>query len=306
MKTCLYVILFGLLATTLIAADAANPAAAPAVPKPAAPAVVPAAADTAAAEPADEEVKFEDIQLPEKDSAEYWVVRSEAIGELVPLLTKKRAEMKKKRQMLADYILQIGKAEDMASQKIEVPEDPALYAKALGVDQAFEEHGAPLPTKLPTWEELAEMAMRFIIDEGYLPVEFDSEVDKTAFADVAKKKEEYAQKVRKEMRGYATDCIKMWIYLGTIGEQDACKEWAVQMKMDVEKTKAAERAMMSEQQRMAAADRRQSAEEQKFEDAQERASFRSSRRERVYTDRQDQRQYQQTLLNERYTNSYHW
>ena len=256
-------------------------------------------------EPADGEVKFEDIQLPEKDSPEYWVVRSEAIGELTPLLTKKRAEMKKKRQLLADYLLKIGKAEDMAAANIKVPDDPALYAKALGVDQDLKDLNA-MPKKRPTWEELAQFSMRFVLHEGYRPMQFDSVEDAAGFAEVCRKKEQYAQKVRKEMLGYVKDSLKMWTYLGTIGEQSAAKEWAVGMKLDAEKMKNAERAMVAEDRRMASLERRESAKEQKFEDAQDRASFRSSRRSRVYQSRDDRVQYQQTLLNDRYTNSYRW
>lgn len=264
----------------------------------------PATASEEAATP--EDVKLEDIQLPPQDSPEYWVVRSEAIGELTPLLTKKRAEMKLKRQMLADYLLKIGKGEEMAAAQIEVPDDPALYAKALGVAEGLEERDVTLPKKTPTWDELAEFAMRFVLYEGYVPMEFDGPEDVASFIEVGKKKEAYAQKVRKEMRSYVKDCLKMWIYLGQIGEQSAAKGWAVQMKLDAEKGKAAERAMMAEEQRMAAAERRASDREREFEDAQSRVSYRSSRRERVYTSRQDQRQYQQTLLNERYTNYYRW
>jgi hypothetical protein len=256
--------------------------------------------------PVEEEVKLQDIQLPEKGSQEYWHIRSEAISELTPLLTKKRAEMKQKRQMLADYLLKIGKAEDMAAAKVEVPDDPALYAKALGVAENLEQHDVTMPKKTPTWDELAEFSMRFIIYEGYIPMQFDGAEDAAAFIEMARKKEQYAQKVRKEMRSYVKDALKMWTYLGTIGEQAACKEWAVQMKLDAEKAKGAERAALAEERRMAALDRRESAKEQKFEDAQERASFRSSRRERTYTSRQDRLQYQQTLLNERYTNYYRW
>ncbi|MHC4998359.1 MAG: hypothetical protein ACYTEM_04960 [Planctomycetota bacterium] len=260
---------------------------------------------TAEVEPADDEIKFEDIQLPEKDSPEYWVVRSEAIGELTPLLTKKRAEMKKKRQLLADYLLKIGKAEDMAAANIKVPDDPALYAKALGVDQDLKDLNA-MPKKRPTWEELAQFSMRFVLHEGYRPMQFDSAEDAAGFAEVCRKKEQYAQKVRKEMLGYVEDTLKMWTYLGTIGEQSAAKEWAVGMKLDAEKMKNAERAMVAEERRMASLERRESEKERKFEDAQDRASFRSSRRERVYQSRDDRLQYQQTLLNDRYTNSYRW
>lgn len=253
-----------------------------------------------------EEVKFEDIKLPEKGTPDYWVVRSDAVTELTRLLTSKRAEMKKKRMLLADYLTKIGQAEAMASAKVEVPEDPALYAKAMGLTESFEERDIPLPKKLPTWEESAEFAMRFIIFEGHAPMEFDGAEDIQSFADVCMKKEAYAQKVRREMRAYVKDCLKIWTYLGTIGEQGACKEWAVQMKLDAEKSKNAERAMMAEERRMATAERREAEEERKFQDAQDRASFRSSRRERGYQSRNDRLQYQQTLLNDRYTNHYRW
>ena len=260
---------------------------------------------TAEVDPADDEIKFEDIQLPEKDSPEYWVVRSEAMGELTPLLTKKRAEMKKKRQLLADYLLKIGKAEDMAAANVQVPDDPALYAKALGVDQDLKDLNA-MPKKRPTWEELAQFSMRFVLHEGYRPMQFDSVEDAAGFAEVCRKKEQYARKVRKEMLSYVEDLLKMWTYLGTIGEQSAAKEWAVGMKLDAEKMKNAERAMIAEERRMASLDRRESEKERKFEDAQDRASFRSSRRERHYQSRDDRLQYQQTLLSDRYTNSYRW
>jgi hypothetical protein len=265
---------------------------------------VPAAASEEAATP--EDVKLVDIQLPPKDSPEYWVVRSEAMGELTPLLTKKRAEMKQKRQMLADYLLKIGKGEEMAAAQIEVPDDPALYAKALGVAEGLQERDVTLPKKTPTWDELAEFAMRFVLYEGYVPMEFDGPEDVASFIEVGKKKEAYAQKVRKEMRSYVKDCLKMWIYLGQIDQQSAAKEWAVQMKLDAEKSKAAERGAMAEQRRMAALERRESDKQREFEDAQARASYRSSRRERVYTSREDMVRYQQTLLNERYTNYYRW
>jgi hypothetical protein len=231
------------------------------------------------------------------------------MGELTPLLTKKRAEMKKKRQLLADYLLKIGKAEDMAAANVQVPDDPALYAKALGVDQDLKDLNA-MPKKRPTWEELAQFSMRFVLHEGYRPMQFDSVEDAAGFAagfaEVCRKKEQYAQKVRKEMLGYVEDLLKMWTYLGTIGEQSAAKEWAVGMKLDAEKMKNAERAMVAEERRMASLERRESEKERKFQDAQDRASFSSSEKERRFDSRQDRLQYQQTLLSDRYTNSYRW
>ena len=260
---------------------------------------------TAEVEPADDEIKFEDIQLPEKDSPEYWVVRSEAMGELTPLLTKKRAEMKKKRQMLADYLLKIGEAENMAAANVQVPDDPALYAKALGVDQDLKDLNA-MPKKRPTWEELAQFSMRFVLHEGYRPMQFDSVEDAAGFAEVCRKKEQYAQKVRKEMLGYVKDCLKMWTYLGTINQQSAAKEWAVGMKLDAIKQEDTQRQMLANERRTASLQRRQQAEEQKFQDAQDRASFSSSTRERRYESRDSRLQYQQTLLSDRYTNNYRW
>ena len=253
-----------------------------------------------------EQVKFEDIQLPEKGSADYWVIRSDAVTELTRLLTSKRAEMKKKRMMVADYLLKIGKAEEMASAQIEVPDDPKLYAQALGLLESYEQRNIALPKKLPTWEESADFAMRFIIFEGHVPMQFDGDEDLQSFVEVCKKKEAYAQKVRREMRSYVRDCLKMWTYLGTIGQQSAAREWAAQMKLDAEKARSAEQAMIAEQRRMTALERREADKERKFQDAQDRASFYSTRRERAYTSRQDRLRYQQTLLNERYVNSYRW
>jgi hypothetical protein len=260
----------------------------------------------ALAEAAVEEVKFEDIQLPKKDSPEYWVVRSEAMGELTPLLTRKRAEMKKKRQMLADFLLKIGKAEDMAAANIEVPDDPTLYAKALGLLDEYKQRDIALPAKLPTWEDTAQFSMRFVLYEGYRPMQFDGVEDAKGFSEVCVKKEQYAQKVRKEMRSYVKDCLKIWTYLGTIDQQAAAKEWAVGMKMDAKKAANAERAMLAEERRMAALDRRESEKERKFEDAQDRASFSSSTKERRYQSRDDRLRYRQTRLDDRYTNHYRW
>ncbi|MHC4386270.1 MAG: hypothetical protein ACYSU8_03675 [Planctomycetota bacterium] len=253
-----------------------------------------------------EEVKFEDIQLPEKGSPDYWVVRSDAVTELTRLLASKRSEMKKKRMMLADYLTKIGQAEAMASAKVEVPDDPKLYAQALGMLESYEQRNIALPNKLPTWEESAEFAMRFIIFEGHVPMQFDGDDDIRSFVDVCKKKEAYAQKVQREMRSYVKDCLKMWTYLGTINQQSAAKEWVVQMKLDAEKSKNAERAMLAEQRRNDTLARAEAEKDRKFQDAQDRASFRSSRRERGYESRNDRLQYQQTLLNERYTNHYRW
>jgi hypothetical protein len=285
MKTRFYVLILLLTSMTLSAQEAAT---------------------APATELSVEQVKFEDISLPPKESPEYWVVRSDAITELTPVLTSKRAEMKKKRQMLADYLLQIGKAEEMASKKIEVPDDPKLYAQALGLAQTFDRKDIELPHKLPTWDELAEFAMRFIISEGYVPMDFDGSDDLASFIEVVKKKEQYAQKVRQEMRGYVKDALKMWIYLGDIGEQSAAKVWAVQMKVDAEKAKGAERAMLAEERRMANLERREAKRERQFQDSQDRAAFRSSRRQRVYNSRNERLRYQQSLLNDRYTNYYRW
>ena len=137
-------------------------------------------------------------------------------------------------------------------------------------------------------------------------MQFDGVEDAKGFAEVCIKKEQYAQKVRKEMRSYVKDCLKMWTYLGTIDQQAAAKEWAVGMKMDAKKAENAERAMVAESRRMAALERRDSEKERKFEDAQDRASFRSSRRSRHYQSRDDRLQYRQTRLDDRYTNHYRW
>ena len=194
----------------------------------------------------------------------------------------------------------------MAAANVEVPDDPTLYAKALGLIDEYKQRDIALPAKLPTWEETAQFSMRFVLYEGYRPMQFDSVADAKGFSEVCMKKEQYAKKVRKEMRSYVKDCLKIWTYLGTIGEQAACKEWAVGMKLDAKKAANAERAMVAENRRMASLERRDSEKQRKFEDAQDRASFRSSRRSRHYQSRDDRLQYRQTRLDDRYTNSYRW
>ena len=51
---------------------------------------------------ATEEPMDMEIQSPPQDSALYWNIRSEAVSELIPFLTSKRAEMKQKMEFLAD------------------------------------------------------------------------------------------------------------------------------------------------------------------------------------------------------------
>jgi hypothetical protein len=297
MKTCLYLAVLCGCSMPLIAAEAAEKAAE----KPAVEAV-----ETPISELIGEEVQFEDIKLPPKESPDYWVIRSDAVTELTRLLTSKRAEMKQIRQMLADYLLKIGKAEEMASKNIEVPDDPKLYFEALGLEHLYKDKDLDAPLKTPTWEALAEFAMRFIIYEGHVPMQFDGPEDVASYIQVAKKKEQYAQKVRREMRGYVKDSLEIWIYLGQIGQQAAFEEWEVQMKVDSEKAKSAEHAALAEQRRMVALDRKESVKERKFEDAQQRASFSSTRRSRNYQSRDNLLRYRQSRLDERYTNSYRW
>ncbi|KKL05936.1 hypothetical protein LCGC14_2601060, partial [marine sediment metagenome] len=75
--------------------------------------------------------------LPEKNSTEYWVVRSQAMTEFIPFLSKKRTEIKKIRLLLADYLLKIDKADDFAARKMPVVYNAELYADILRIKDSF-------------------------------------------------------------------------------------------------------------------------------------------------------------------------
>lgn len=241
--------------------------------------------------------------LPDKDSIEYWVVRSEAVTELVPFLTQKRSDIKKKRQFLADYLVRIDKAADFAALNMPVKYDAQLYAEILQIGEAFEQMNVEVPKERPSWDSIVEIAMQHVLFEGYYPTDVEEGAEKTMYIDICRKKEEYGQKVRQDIRSLLDQSAKVWAYLKQIDELDNFKAYAADIILAQKAEKAQKKAQYTEMHQQDVIAREQERQERKFEDAEARAEFRSGRRERAYEDRQSRLQYRQTLLDERYTNS---
>ena len=241
--------------------------------------------------------------LPEKNTAEYWVVRSQTMTELIPFLTKKRTEIKKKRLLLADYLLKIDKADDFADRKMPIAYDPRVYAEILQIGEAFEKMNVEIPKERPSWEALVEFAMQHVIFEGYWPTDIEEGSETELYIAICKKKEEYGNKVRGDLRSLMDQSARMWVYLEQIKELGAFKAYVADLILEQEATKAKEKAMYTEKRRQEVIARTAEKEQQEFDDAQARAQFQSSRRSRYYGTRQSVLTYRQSRLDERFTNS---
>jgi hypothetical protein len=247
-----------------------------------------------------------DIQLPPKGSAEYWNVRSEAMSELLPLLTKKRAEMKKNVQLLADYLLQIDKASDFAGKNIAVPSDPNIYFELLQITQILPGLDTSKITKRPTWDALMELVMTYELTEGYLPTEVE-ESELPEYIQLCKKKEEYGQKVRQDLRLSLDQCARVWVYLESINKKADFKAYYVALKLDQKAEKDAQQAAITEVQQAQVRERAANKEQQQYDNKMAQAQFKSSQKQRRYESKDQQQLYRQSRLDERMVNggAYH-
>jgi hypothetical protein len=245
----------------------------------------------------------EEIKLPVKDTPEYWNVRSEAMGELLPFLTKKRADIKKHQKVLVDYLTKLGKAEEFASLNIPIAYDPAIYAEIAQVGQGLKEMNIPAPKTRPTWEDIMDIAMKHVLFEGYLPTQMEEGDELTEFINMCKKKEEYGQKVRKDLRTSLDQCARIWVYLIKINKKDEFKAYYLDMKLEQQAQKTSEQQALLAERQAEKRDRVAEEEQARFDNKMERADFRSSRKERAYESRQAEQLYRQSRLDERYTNS---
>ena len=242
------------------------------------------------------------VQLPPKGGAEYWNVRSEAISEFLPLLTKKRTEMKKNQQLLADYLLGIGKASEFASKNVPVPTDPDIYFEILQIHQALPSLDTSKITKRPSWDELMELVMGHVLTEGYLPTDVEEGDDLAQYIQVCKKKEEYGQKVRQEMRLALDQCARIWVYLDSIDQKDKFKAHYADLKLAQKSQKDAQKEEMLDLKRQTTIARAQQQEQQKASDAMAREQFQSGKKQSAYDDRQARLQHSQSMLDQRFVN----
>ena len=236
------------------------------------------------------------IKLPPQNSPEYWNVRTEAISELLPLLTQKRLEMKNTEQVLRDYLLDNNMGSDYTAKNVPVPSDPNVYFEILKVGQGLNDMGIPKPKSRPSWNELMEVAMEHVVYEGYMPTHVEKGEDLEQYTEMCRKKEEYGQKVRQDLRSYLDQCARMWVYLQSQNKLDAFKVYCADMVSQHQAQRAQAKAAYdsAHQQQMQSQDQQREAE--KFQDAQAREQFASSRRQQTFESRQ-------TRLNSRAANA---
>jgi len=229
--------------------------------------------------------KSAEIQLPPKDSPKYWNVRSEAISELLPLLTKKRAEMKSDLQLLTEYLENNNMASDFAAGGIPVPKDPNVFFAILQIGQGLEDMNIPKPKERPSWDEIMNIAMEHVIFEGYAPTTIEDD-ELTHYIEMCQKKEQYGQKVRQDLRGALDQCARMWVFLDSTGKLADFKAYYADLQLQQEQQIAQEKAQYTEAHRQAVMQRQAQAQQQKFEDDQARAQFYSGRQEQRVDSRQ--------------------
>jgi hypothetical protein len=216
--------------------------------------------------------------LPEKDSLEYWMVRSQALTELTPFLTRMRTETKGHYNALTDYLKFIGKGQDFARSGIKAHLSPAAYAKAIGKTEQFVEKNIDLPNKLFTWEELVEWAMEFVLEEGYTPSDVSGDEEVDMIKKICQQKEKYGRKVRDELRKFAQDCLDMKAYLESIDEFETCIRYTRYQKEEAEKARLGRakegRKDLAEKER----ERREEEKENRWEEKQTRIANKYQRR----------------------------
>jgi hypothetical protein len=217
--------------------------------------------------------KEQDIGLPAKESTTYWVIRSQAMVELIPFLTKKRTEFKGHLKLLTDYLTSIGQAEAFLASGTEAPLSPRLYAEALGKTEEMKERHIPLSDKPLTWEQTVELAMKHVLREGYLPTDIEGEEELRMYKDICKQKEKYGNKVRKEVRQVAQKAMNIWLYLGKIDQQGRYKLFVYETK----KLEREARAQRKERIREEARAKKQYEREQKELRRQDGQMYRQSR-----------------------------
>ncbi len=221
--------------------------------------------------------------LPEKGSTEYWVVRSQALTELSPFLSRTRREAKGHYEALTEYIKYIGKGQEFLASDIKVAYSPAEYAKAIGKSEDFVERNIELPIKPMTWDQLVEWAMEFVLDGGFEPTETKSDEEVKMIKDICKQKEAYTKKIRNDLRKIAQDCMEMKAYMESIDQFDACVKYTHYQEKEKERAKK-ERAKAGREE-LAANERRRRELERKNEWAEKQRRINDGYYRKVHASR---------------------
>ena len=171
---------------------------------------------------------------------DYWVIRSQALTELIPFLTRTRTEAKGHYKALTDYIKYIGKGQEFLDSGITGPSSPAEYARLTGKAEEFEKNNIKLPEKYMTWDQLVALAMEFVVNEGYVPTDVEGPEEIEMFKQICERKSKYGKKVQTDLRKIAQDCMDMKAYLDSIKKFEACVKYTRYQKEQKEQAKKEE------------------------------------------------------------------
>lgn len=188
----------------------------------------------------------EEVQLPPENSPEYSVVRSCAVSELTSFFSRKRIELTENLNIFTAFLDKLGKADEFITTPVEVPQDPAQRFAVLGIlEDEFVARNIRIPEKPMSWEQMIEMAMQFVVAEGYLPVEFSDGEELKAYREVLKRREALPRKMRSDITNQVDACLKAWVYLGTINQQQGFKLYRFQEQEKKKRLEAEKKAQAS-------------------------------------------------------------
>lgn len=207
-----------------------------------------------------------DSQLPPKESTRYWVLRSQALNELTPFLTQKRASLREKYGYFTAFLEEAGKTEAFSAKRIDVPKSPRARAEIVGLLEDFDDRDIQLPEKPLTWNQTVEIAMEFVMSEGFVPIEIADEAELKSFKSVMKRREDFCRKIRRDVKRTLDNSLKAWLYLGSINQQERFRSYIINEKAAAKAAKEQARSARAAATREERNRRREDAKLQRHQD----------------------------------------
>ena len=77
-------------------------------------------------------------------------------------------------------------------------------------------------------QQMVEIAMKFVVEEGYNSVDFSDGEELRQYKAVLKNRENFLKKIRSDVNNQVEACLFAWFYLGTINQQTGFKLYRYQ------------------------------------------------------------------------------
>jgi len=158
-------------------------------------------------------------------NAEYWVIRSQSMTELIPLLTKLRTEARRNYRLLTEFIKVAGLVDGYIASDVKAPLNPAEYLKAAGKESKIKEANIKLPETPLTWDQIIEISMKHTKEQGHMPTDVDAKRELSSIKKICLSKEEYGKKVRTELQKLMQQCLDIKCYLESVKKYRACEKF---------------------------------------------------------------------------------